>query len=104
MSDHSDEEMHHNDSSVGEGEIVTAPSLYLRPTYYRQTRKKGKIIKQVSERYLRDDLGLGCYYVDDNVGNLRVKEAAVGKPRTIADTEHLLSILKLAMQESPFNI
>jgi exosome complex exonuclease DIS3/RRP44 len=77
------------------GEISTAPSLYLRPTFFRQTRKKGKIIKEVSERYLRDDLGLGCYYVDeDTMGTRRVKEAAVGKPQVIPDATHLLSLLK----------
>lgn len=76
------------------GEISTAPSLYLRPAFYRQTRKKGKIIKTVSEQYLRDDLGLGTYFVDQNTKNLRVKEAAMGKPRVISDVNHLLSILK----------
>ncbi len=76
------------------GEIATAPSLYLRPTFFRQTRK-GKIIKQVSERYLRDDLGLGCYYVDEGDStNRRVKEAAVGKPRVIANVSELLTLLK----------
>lgn len=76
------------------GEISTAPSLYLRPTFFRQTRKKGKILKQVSERYLRDDLGLGCYYVDEDKTDRRVKEAAVGKARVINDVSHLLSLLK----------
>ena len=75
------------------GEISSAPSLYLRPTFFRQTRK-GKIIKQVSERYLRDDLGLGCYYVDEDTTNRRVKEAAIGKPRVISDTSQLLTLLK----------
>jgi exosome complex exonuclease DIS3/RRP44 len=68
--------------------------LYLRPAFFRQTRKKGKIIKTVSERYLRDDLGLGTYIVDDNTKYLRVKEAAMGKPRVIGDANHLLSLLK----------
>lgn len=76
------------------GEVSRAPSLYLRPMFYRQTRKKGKIIKQVSERYLRDDLGLGCHYVDENNTNRRVKEAAIGKPHVISDVTHLLSLLK----------
>lgn len=70
-------------------------SLYLRPTFYRQTRKKGKIIKSVSERYLRDDLGFGCYYVDEGLmSNRRSDNATVAKPRTIDDTSHLLSLLK----------
>lgn len=76
------------------GEISTAPSLYLRPTFFRQTRK-GKIIKQVSERYLRDDLGLGCYFVDEgDSSNRRVKEAAIGKPRVIANVTQLLTLLR----------
>lgn len=80
-----------NDDEIGE--ISAAPSLYLRPTFFRQTRK-GNIIKQVSERYLRDDLGLGCYYVDEGDASRRVKEAAVGKPRVISNTTQLLSLLK----------
>ncbi|CAJ1966897.1 unnamed protein product [Cylindrotheca closterium] len=76
------------------GEIMTAPSLYLRPSFFRQTRKKGKIIKTVSERYLRDDLGLGSYFVDEGTKNLRVKEAAMGKPKVISDVSHLLTLLK----------
>jgi exosome complex exonuclease DIS3/RRP44 len=91
MSD-SEEGMMEEEEEVGE--VSTAPSLYLRPMFYRQTRKKGKIIKEVSERYLRDDLGLGCYYVDENNTNRRVKEAAIGKPRVISDATHLLSLLK----------
>ena len=76
------------------GEISAAPSLYLRPTFFRQTRK-GKIIKQVSERYLRDDLGLGSYYVDEgDSATRRVKEAAIGKPKVIANTSELLTLLK----------
>jgi exosome complex exonuclease DIS3/RRP44 len=75
-------------------EIITAPSLYLRPSHFRQTRRRGKIIKSVSERYLRDDLGLGCYYVDEGGSNRRAKEAAVAKPRTIVDANHLLTLLR----------
>lgn len=86
----------HDDNEFGESSIVTAPSLYLRPAYYRQTRK-GKIVKSLSERYLRDDLGLGCYYVDYDSGNKstrRSKEATNAKPRTIQDDSHLLQLLK----------
>ena len=75
-------------------DILSAPSLYLRPAFFRQTRKKGKIIKSVSERYLRDDLGFGCYYVDEGNSNRRAKEATVAKPRAVEDTNHLLSLLK----------
>jgi exosome complex exonuclease DIS3/RRP44 len=77
-------------------EIVTAPSLYLRPSHFRQTRRRFKIIKSVSERYLRDDLGLGCYYVDEGGTNRRAKEATVAKPRTIVDANHLLTLLRPA--------
>ncbi|KAL3897536.1 MAG: hypothetical protein SGARI_006895, partial [Bacillariaceae sp.] len=84
----SGEEEYHSES------IATAPSLYLRPAYFRQTRK-GKIVKNLSERYLRDDLGLGCYYVDEgNKSNRRAKEATNAKPRTIENASQLLSLLK----------
>jgi len=83
---------HDDDDEVGE--ISAAPSLYLLPTFFRQTRK-GKIIKQVSERYLRDDLGLGCYYVDEGDSTARrVKEATIAKPKVIANTTQLLTLLK----------
>lgn len=75
-------------------DILSAPSLYLRPSFFRQTRKKGKIIKSVLERYLRDDLGFGCYYVDEGSSNRRATEATIAKPRTIEDTNHLLSLLR----------
>ena len=61
---------------------------------WQKIKKKGKIVKEVSERYLRDDLGLGSYYVDDDATNRRVKEAVIGKPRVISDTNHLLTLLK----------
>eukprot|EP00536_Pseudo-nitzschia_multiseries_P015552 jgi/Psemu1/218408/e_gw1.908.31.1 len=81
------------DSDHEISDIVTAPSLYLRPAFFRQTRKKGKIIKSVSERYLRDDLGLGCYYVDEGVSN-------PGKPNAIVicDTNVLLHNLDVLEQ------
>lgn len=75
--------------------ILKAPSLYMRPSYFRQTRKRGKIYKTVTERYIRDDLGLGSYYVDtdENRAKRRVKEAIVGEPCVIQDTQQLLSLL-----------
>lgn len=75
--------------------ILNAPSLYERPSYFRQTRKRGKVYKTVTERYIRDDLGMGSYYVDtdENRSKRRVKEAIVGKPRVIQDTSELLSLL-----------
>jgi exosome complex exonuclease DIS3/RRP44 len=75
-------------------EVARAPSLYTRPAFFRQTRKRGKIIKSVSERYLRDDLGFGCHFVDQDTTKRRVVEAVVGKPRVIETTEELLSLLK----------
>jgi exosome complex exonuclease DIS3/RRP44 len=91
----SDQEDHMDDVEVDEGgEISSAPSLYLRPTFFRQTRKQGKIFKTVSERYLRDDLGLGCYYVDEDIDKRRVKEASMGKPKVIQDSTQLVALLK----------
>ena len=75
-------------------EVARAPLLYTRPAFFRQTRKRGKIIKTVSERYLRDDLGFGCHYVDEDITKRRVQEAVVGKPRVIETTQQLLSLLK----------
>ena len=93
-----DEVMHDDDDSDNEiGEISTAPSLYLRPVYFRQTRKRGKIFKTVTERYLRDDLGLGCYYVDENLTKRRrmsSNESTIGKPYVVQNATHLLSLLK----------
>ena len=62
------------DVGGGGGDISAAPSLYLRPVHFRSTRKRGKILKTVTERYLRDDLGLGCHYVDDDASKRRVSE------------------------------
>jgi exosome complex exonuclease DIS3/RRP44 len=89
VDDDNDDDLNHESS------IVAAPSLYLRPAYFRQTRK-GKIVKNLSERYLRDDLGLGCYYVDEdsNKKTRRVKEATNAVPRTIEDVSQLLTLLK----------
>lgn len=83
------------DDELTEHAAVNAPSLYMRPAFFRQTRKRGKIYKTVTERYIRDDLGLGSYYVDadENKAKRRVKEAIVGKPSVIQDTSQLLSLL-----------
>lgn len=78
----------------GQGQVSTAPPMYLRPSFYHQTRRKGKIMKIVSERYLRDDLGFGCYFVDESSSNKRSKDAVDGKPHVIGDVEHLLSLLR----------
>lgn len=84
-----------NGSDSDDEGIVSAPSLYKRSTFFRQTRKRGKIFKTVMEQYVRDDLGLGCYFVDDgeNKKTRRVKDAVVGKPRDIASSVDLLSLL-----------
>lgn len=84
-----------DDDEAAPAAILNAPSLYMRPSYFRQTRKRGKVYKTVTERYIRDDLGLGSYYVDtdENRAKRRVKEAIVGKPKVIADTSQLLSLL-----------
>lgn len=92
-----------DDDNSDDAEIVintTAPSLYLRPAFFNQTRRKGKIRKTVTERYLRDDLGLGCHYVDEGLTNRRAKEATEAKPKTIENTTHLLSLLKTARRKS----
>jgi len=84
-----------DDASSEHAAILNAPKLYMRPSYFRQTRKRGKIYKTVTERYIRDDLGLGSYHVDtdENRAKRRVKDAIVGKPRVIQDTSQLLSLL-----------
>ena len=81
-----DESMNH--------EITVAPSLYQRPCFFRQTRQKGKIIKTVQERYLRDDLGFGCYFWDPKASSRRKgAEVTVGKPRTIDSVAQLLQLV-----------
>lgn len=90
--DHDMDDRHHDD----EEEIVTAPSLYYRKAYFRQTRKRGKIFKTVNEQYVRDDLGFGTYFVDDGINKKtrRVKDAVVGKPSDIENATQLLSLLQ----------
>jgi len=90
-----------NDAMVGysddeDDEIIIAPSLYKQNIYYRQTRKRGKIFKQVEEQYIRDDLGFGCYFRDDgrDVKKRRVKDAVVGKPSHITTETELVSLLR----------
>ena len=101
--------------------VEVAPSrMYTTPTYFRQTRhKRGKIFKTVTERYLRDDLGFGCYFVDggseqehkSNNNNDNEEEDAeveqknlrrryphdghvAGTPQTIETASQLLSLLQ----------
>jgi exosome complex exonuclease DIS3/RRP44 len=93
---HDDVEESDNDDESDDELIVEAPSLYKRSMFFRQTRKRGKIFKTVMEQYVRDDLGLGSYFVDDgaNKTTRRVKDAVVGKPRDIQSTTQLLSLLQ----------
>ena len=102
-----DNDLPHNDNKIGAGRnddkdhhddagwIMTAPSLYQRNAFYRQTRKRGKVFKTVQECYVRDDLGFGTHFVDadQNPSKRRVKDAVVGKPRDIATVEQLLDLL-----------
>lgn len=79
-----------------EDDILLAPSLYKQSIFFRQTRKRGKIYKQVEEQYIRDDLGFGSYFRDDghNADKRRVKDAAVGKPCHINTAAELVSLLR----------
>jgi exosome complex exonuclease DIS3/RRP44 len=65
----------------------------------------GRIAKTVSEQYVRDDLGFGCYFVnsvDEGVDKRRANdEGAVVKPRVITDVEHLLSVLVPSSYANP---
>lgn len=81
----------------GDEMVASAPALYTTPTYFRQTRKRGQILKTVSELYLRDDLGFGCHYVDENTISEARKQHTdkiLGKPETIETVQHLLSLLQ----------
>jgi PIN domain len=72
------------------------PSLYTRQSFYRQTRKRGKIVKNVNEVYLRDDLGYGTYYAEDasKAKQLHAQvETLLGEPHTIESPAHLVSLL-----------
>jgi exosome complex exonuclease DIS3/RRP44 len=90
---------------------ASSASRYGRPAFFRTVggggigrRIKasgksgvGRIVKTVSERYVRDDLGFGCYFADPSVGpdRRRDKEAAIiGEPRVIESIDKLLSLLK----------
>ena len=63
--DNHDDNHDENDSLDDDDDaaVTTAPLRYTRPVFFRQTRKRGKIIKTVTERYVRDDLGCGCVFV-----------------------------------------
>ena len=74
-----------------------APKRYSTSSYYFQTKKRGRILKRVSELYIRDDLGFGCYYVDDRSISESRKlhvDKILGKPHTIETVDHLLTLLQ----------
>jgi exosome complex exonuclease DIS3/RRP44 len=73
------------------------PPRYTTTSCFYQTRKRGKFLKRVSELYLRDDLGFGCYYVDDRqLSDARKAhvDKVLGRPQTIRTAQHLLSLLQ----------
>jgi exosome complex exonuclease DIS3/RRP44 len=89
--DDDDSEMEDDDAIV-----MTAPSLYTRRSFFRQTRKRGKILKQAREDYLRDDLGLGCQYVEEHGGGGKRRKGVdkvVGQPKVIETVETLVDLL-----------
>jgi hypothetical protein len=64
-----DNEDNDNEVDADMMDVTTVPDndLYMHSTYYRQTRsRRGRVLKTVEERYLRDDLGFGCYFVDND--------------------------------------
>ncbi len=84
--------MNDDETSCAEEDIRAAPSLYTRSTYYRPTMKRGKILKTVTERYLRDDLGYGCCYKDTSTDN-RI-DRVHGTPHIISSLQELQRLLK----------
>lgn len=100
MSDPDDSENRIDDDEASDSNNLIAqhaPKRHLTTSCYFQTRKRGKILKRVSELYIRDDLGFGCYYVDDRsiseARKLHV-DKILGKPHTIETVQHLLSLLQ----------
>jgi exosome complex exonuclease DIS3/RRP44 len=80
-------------------EAVSAPVLYSRSTYFRQAYKRVKIVKSVTEKYIREDLGFGCQFVDDENSALSEKrrqyvDEVVGRPKVIESIPNLLSVLQ----------
>jgi exosome complex exonuclease DIS3/RRP44 len=100
MSIHEDVDASMNDDVGSDTDIldsIRAPTLYTTSCHFYQTRKRGRILKKVSELYLRDDLGFGCYYVDDQrMSDARKQhvDKVLGKPHTIETVQHLLSLVQ----------
>jgi exosome complex exonuclease DIS3/RRP44 len=91
MSDSEDDD---NLSNASDDDVIgLAPVLYERTTYFRQARKKGKILQQVQEHYKRDDLGFGCSFVNDGSVRHKQVQTVVGKPRVIASVNDLLDLM-----------
>lgn len=94
--------------------VSTAPILYQRRCFFRQSRR-GKVLKQVKEDYLRDDLGLGSHYVAaDNASNIqdnsargparRTLDQVTGQPRTIENIQKLVSLLVRPPKQQPLQL
>jgi len=88
-----------NDGTEGEEEeeeddesIDLAPSLWSTPSYYRITRK-GKVLKNVSERYVRDDLGLGFCMSPSTTSSSSKHRFSTGVTRKISSPGELISLL-----------
>jgi exosome complex exonuclease DIS3/RRP44 len=101
MSEHANEDIDMDDDAESENDNILiarhAPNRYTTPSCYFQTRKRGRILKRVSEMYLRDDLGFGCFYVDDSsISDSRKRhvDKVLGKPHTVETVQHLLSLLQ----------
>ena len=80
------------------GMVATmAPSLYERPSFFRQTRRN-KILKTVTERYVRDDLGLGFYYPDAKASKPKTNgnngAVAPAEPRVVESAQELVDLLR----------
>ena len=108
--DHSDESMEMDEQEEGvEGFAVvptttSAPTLYTRNVHFRQIRRRtatasAKIFKNVSERYLRQDLGYGNIFVPPTQQDKQQKQhsqidTVVGVPRTLTTVAELEAALR----------
>lgn len=95
-SDNESSDMEQQQEAVGLTQ--RAPVLYTRPMNFRQVRRRGtKIYKNVSERYLRQDLGYGNIFVNDKSAAVEQHsqiDTVVGKPQTLTSQADLLQALR----------
>lgn len=77
----------HEDSSVDGLMVESAPELYHRHAFFRQTRR-GKIFKTVHEQYGRDDLGLGYLFLSRGSRDPR-HDSMEGEPTIISTKEEI---------------